>query len=554
MMALTPFFRQFGLLEDPFESTNADAEARLQTYFVPPPYFPAVLGDSRDPKSHIVLAPRGGGKSAQRRMVENRSLEAGDFLCVTYDRFDQPAGFEASQASLAYHLNQVCRLILIGVLVTVEGDPELVNQLSRNQRELLKFQINRFLGSLSAADFRAAVASLKNFGDKAKEFMKKYSGPLRIVAAVLIDKLGLANIEVPSEVIEEAKRDESASYHLNALAEISRTIGFESTYVLVDKVDEISITGDGASTFNFMRSLLTDLPTLETEGLAFKFFLWDQVQTFFGASHTRPDRVPIYTLAWTVDELSEMLSLRLAAYSEGRLASFNQMLTPDVTVDAHRLIAYLATGSPRDMIRLAKRISDEQTRSSERGRGITTEGLWLGVRAFSEERSNELYGTYLNDLKKVGDATFTIKELANDVFRIQDNAARRKVQLWQNAGIVARIGELANKPNRPAALYGIQDPRLLIAIRPAGPPDAILDRAVAQCPNCRTMCISDRVRVRSVYIRVRTRGDDLADGPGRSPRSVGTARRRGLPRYAAPPSWHVTAPQAATTSPPLPGM
>lgn len=494
-MTLSPFFRQFGLIEDPFESTNADAEARLDSYFVPPPYFASVLGDSRNPKTHVVLAPRGGGKSAQRRMIENRSFDAGDFLCVTYDRFDQPAGFEASQASLAYHLNQVCRLLLLGVLVELEDSPLLVEKLSREQRQLLKFQIERFLGSLSAAEFKEAVASLKNFGDKAKEFMKKYSGPLRVVVAAITDKLGLANIQLPSELVEEARRDESATYHLGALVQAAQAIGFNSTYVLVDKVDELSITGDGASTFNFIRSLLTDLPTLETEGLAFKFFLWDTVQSFYSGSSARPDRIPIYTLAWTVDELAEMLSLRLAAFSQGRIASFNQLLTEDATLDAHRLVAHLAAGSPRDMIRLAKRIVDQQTRSSDRPKGISTDAVWAGVRVFCDERSNELYGPYLNDLKKIGDATFTIKELASDIFRIQDNAARRKVQIWMNDGLVARIGELPNKPNRPAALYGILDPRVLVAIDPGSHPSAVLDRAVVQCPNCLSMCISDRVLI-----------------------------------------------------------
>src|SRR5439155_18193748 len=149
----SPFLRQFHLVEDPFESTNADTEPRLDAYFVPPPYFATVLGDTRNPKSHVVLAPRGGGKTAQRRMIETRSFDAGDFLCITYDRFDQPAGFSVGKATLAYHLNQVCRLILIGVLVQMNAEPELVERLSKNQKQVLKFQIDRFLGSLSAQEF-----------------------------------------------------------------------------------------------------------------------------------------------------------------------------------------------------------------------------------------------------------------------------------------------------------------------------------------------------------------------------------------------------------------
>lgn len=56
---------RLGFAEDPFASTNAADEPRLASYFVPPPYFHTVQGDPRNPKSHVVLAPRGGGKTAQ---------------------------------------------------------------------------------------------------------------------------------------------------------------------------------------------------------------------------------------------------------------------------------------------------------------------------------------------------------------------------------------------------------------------------------------------------------------------------------------------------------
>lgn len=54
----------------PFLKTNAVEEEFLQSYFVPPPYFDAVIGDSKSPGASIVLAPRGAGKTAQRLMVE----------------------------------------------------------------------------------------------------------------------------------------------------------------------------------------------------------------------------------------------------------------------------------------------------------------------------------------------------------------------------------------------------------------------------------------------------------------------------------------------------
>jgi hypothetical protein len=64
------FLSAFGFSENPFASTNADKEPHLSRYFVPPPYFTSVKGDPKDPKSNMVLAPRGGGKTAQKVMIE----------------------------------------------------------------------------------------------------------------------------------------------------------------------------------------------------------------------------------------------------------------------------------------------------------------------------------------------------------------------------------------------------------------------------------------------------------------------------------------------------
>ena len=50
-----------GFQNHPFAKTNADEEESLHEYFVPPPFFDAIIGDANSPSSAIVLAPRGAG-------------------------------------------------------------------------------------------------------------------------------------------------------------------------------------------------------------------------------------------------------------------------------------------------------------------------------------------------------------------------------------------------------------------------------------------------------------------------------------------------------------
>lgn len=488
------FFAQFGFSADPLESTNAENEPRLADYFVPPPYFVEVLGDPLNPHPDVVFAPRGSGKTAQRRMVEDQSA-AGQFLCITYDAAEQPPGFTLDQASWAYHMNQICRRILVGVLLAVEEDRFLVDALIPHQRQLLKFQLERFLGPLSVQEFGWAVSAIKSFGDKANDFWNRYGGPIAAALNILMNKSGLDKVNVPLELAEQGRADESLRYHFENLLDIARAVGFGSTYILVDKVDETPLTtNDAAATFEYIRALVTDLPTLEAAGVGFKFFLWDRIEEAFRTGGGRPDRVQVLTLNWSVVELTKMLQLRLAAFSDGRITSLNELLCAETTVDFHRLVTYLAAGSPRDMIRAAKAVVNEATRTTVPP-CIEEAAVWGGIRRFAEQRTRELFPTYLPDLKKVGEPSFTLNHLANDIFHVTHQAARNKVQNWMNAGLVEKIGEVPNPPNRPLHLYGILDLRVAITASTAMEVPLALDNFAVECPTCKEIVITAESRV-----------------------------------------------------------
>jgi len=69
-MSYDILLKRLGFESDPFSKTNADEEERLEEYFIAPPFFNAVYGSPNDPKSSIVFAPRGGGKTALKRKIE----------------------------------------------------------------------------------------------------------------------------------------------------------------------------------------------------------------------------------------------------------------------------------------------------------------------------------------------------------------------------------------------------------------------------------------------------------------------------------------------------
>lgn len=488
------FLKQFGFEQDPFASTNAADEPNLSDYFVEPPYFASVMGNPRNPKSHIVLAPRGGGKTAQRRMIEDASRGA-NILCVTYDTFELPERFKLADASWEYHAEQIARLLIVGILAHLLDNKTSVERLDKTSKEFLGIYIQRFLGSLTEKQFAQAVRSIKSFPEKAGELLRRFSGPLSAVVGAVLRHFNLPTPEVKAAAAKEL-RGESLRLDLARLAGIVKDLGFDSTYILVDRVDEIpQTTTDAAKTLQFIHALVTDLPTLELDGTAFKFFLWDLIEQDLRDSGGRPDRVPIYTLAWSAEDLQEMIARRLSALSFGRVKRLTEMFCPGLGIDADMLMSHLAAGSPRDLIRMMARVVAEQTRITDDASCIGERALWDGVRHFADERSEELFARFLPDVRRIGArgrVTFTINQLASDVFRVSSQAARSKVQKWQQTGLIDQIGELPNPGNRPMYLYGAVDIRLAIAMLRTVSPEEIIGNYVLFCPQCKRLAISDR--------------------------------------------------------------
>lgn len=492
-MSLNNFLGSFGFTDDPFSSTNAGEEPKLSKYFVPPPYFSNVLGNPLSPRSDVVLAPRGGGKTAQRIMIEVESRRNNDLLCVTYDNFDFTTSNIKASFDLSYHLLNISRLLLIAVLSEIAISTDKGNQLSKHQKTVIKYQAKELLGTLSAAEYGAAVKSLKNVGEKASDLWDKYGGKIAGLLNAFIERYDFGKIDISDIDPIKKNQSESVRYHFQQLVLAAQALGFFTIYILVDKVDEISITAKNAkSTFNFIEELLIDLPTLETPGIGFKIFLWDQVDQYYQISGARPDRVPIHRLKWTTSELSSMLSERLKAFSSEDISSFNQLLNTSCNIDVHTLVTFLANGSPRDMIRCCNDLVAEETRISTDSPSLSEEAIWKGIKKFCDARSSELFNQFIPELRKTGAVTFTINKLASDVFRVSQQAVRSKIQKWMNAGAVSKVGEIPNPGNRPLHLYALSDLRLAIALRPSNETEMILGNYVLICTSCDELCVSDK--------------------------------------------------------------
>jgi len=456
-MSYSDLLHGLGFERDPFAKTNADEEDLLEDYFIEPPFFKAVYGDIHEPKSAVVYAPRGGGKTALKRRIE-LSARTDAFLSVTYNFFPT-TGLKLEDISLEYHLRNVVRVLLVAVLS--EATTRGIDNLEKSDRHFLYVLTKEHLSQLSRAELKETISSVTHISDKAKEVWNSLTGPISAGLNVALAHFGFKAPEISKFEIDKATAG-TLEEQIKFLVSVVPHFGLASAYVLVDKIDENPLTGGAASSLAFVRPLLSDLGILETAGMAFKLFLWDRTEAE-ARQFSRPDRIKSYTLKWTAPQLKKMLSRRLAAHSDEKVSSLASITDLGRVADIDELVVDLSGGSPRNIIRICKAIFDEQSELNFQSSVVSERAVLAGIEVIAAAIATETVPeNVLRDLKKLKRADFTLTNVYADVFRISQGAGTQKVQSWQDSGAVIKIGNRQEKKgNRPSNVYAVASPIVL---------------------------------------------------------------------------------------------
>lgn len=456
-MSYNDLLHSLGFERDPFAKTNADEEELLEDYFIEPPFFKAVYGDIQAPRSAVVYAPRGGGKTALKRRIE-LAARTDAFLSVTYNSFPT-TGLKLKDITLEYHLRNVVRVLLVAVLSAATSSG--VERLSTVERHFLYVLAKEHLTQLSRAELKEAIASVTHISDKAKEVWNTLTGPISAGLGVVLAHFGFKAPEISKFETEKAKAG-TLEEQIKFLVSIVPNFGYASAYVLVDKVDENPLTGVASSSLAFIKPLLSDLAMLETAGMAFKLFLWDRMEGD-ARIFSRPDRIKTYTLKWTAPQLKTMLSRRLAAHSNKRILSLASITELGRSADIDEVVVDLSGGSPRNIIRICKAVLDQQSELGSDSKVLTERAVLAGIEEIAAAIAAETVPeNILRDLKKLKRADFTVSNVYADVFRISQGAGTQKVQSWQDSGAVIKIGNRQEKKgNRPSNVYAVSSPMVL---------------------------------------------------------------------------------------------
>lgn len=487
---------KLGFESNPFQYTDAEREKLLPEYFVPPPYFDSVWGDPITPMPTVVLAPRGSGKTAQKKMIEIHALSSQIVLPISYNRFEFTELKTLDDVALDYHISNICRLVTAAILSFLEEKEEQRNQLSKWQRIRLASLTEFYLSDLSSDYLRNIAEAVQPLSAKARIIWNAYlAEPAAKLFATFASGWGWMPIEPDFKLIGKSTKSVLAPLksHLEMLADLAKTIGFVSIYVLIDKVDETELTGnDSEQTFKLLTPILKDLDFLSLRGYGFKFFLWDALLPYYIKS-ARPDRVAQYHLEWTRPQLHTMLQNRLQAHSKGRLQKLSSV-SEDIGSSLDELVVAFSQRSPRNVIRICEKILSEQLRITPDAPKLTRDAINQGLTIYCNDTLVESFGTStVSDLRRVGRVEFTITHLVDNVFKTTANACRNKVTAWTKAGLVAHVSDIqkGKTGGRPINNYRFIDTRAALLAKGNKTPIEFVRAHLLECTTCHSDQIID---------------------------------------------------------------
>lgn len=491
-MTFTDYLDAIGLENNPFQFYNADKEVDLiSNYFIKPDYFEDIWGDPYNPVSNIVYAPRGGGKTAQRIMVEKRAKDFEDILTVTYTNHDLSQFKNINEITLAYHLTYLNRLLLLAFFNRINDENFDYNaRFSYSERQYI-YKITRIYLYETPASFpNQAINALKTVGDRAVDLWNGFKEPIVNVVKQITKSKGLeidlSNIEIDKK-LEFSHRDNF--FNINALL---NKAGYNSIMVLIDKVDEQNLTGNNPlSSFILISDLIKDLELLETPNMSFKFFLWDALRPF-AMEHARPDRVFSYDLVWTWQQIETMLSKRVSAYSNGKVTNFNSLFKSRKSLGRIILFSEL---SPRDCVRMCNRILSEQFKVNPNSINFEEHVVNASIESFCKEKSQELItnSSNYNYLTKTNKVSFTIEELVSSKLASDSSKVRNIINPWTSANYLKKIGLVKRKNAKAVNEYAFQEIRLAFTACPTLDLDEFIEKKVRRCihQSCKTIFYRD---------------------------------------------------------------
>lgn len=478
--------KTFSLKSNPFEHYTAENEPDISLYAVRPPYLSAITDRARALNSFILFGQRGAGKSATRLTVfkeDYSTEEKKPFLVNLTDFTDLIEKFKKGRLTerdiiylVAY--NVIDQMLGWISLLDEDKRKKIISQLSAKQRELIFALLKGFYLSKSEGERELTTENTLKLLDSAwfkrsqiwtshrwESISKVIAAAINTLSKKTLDDDAI-DISNPAEELLKSLTGESANAPrvlLSRLVDFSQSFGFSGICVLIDKLDETTVTTNSSeATAQLIFPLLSNIQLLEINNFSWIAFVWDAVQDHFNSKHRiRLDKIAHANISWNNDELKEMLDKRMSFFSNGKL-KFEDIL--DVSGDKHKVVEqliHISVKSPRELIKLCDIIFREHDANEFKG-GINEQSLNSGIDKYCLDTIGTWYeNDVLQQIYRLGKDNFVNKDVQK-LFKISDQGARNKIKAWEDMQIVKKKGTTpSDAGGKPVTLYEVADPRIV---------------------------------------------------------------------------------------------
>ena len=388
--AIRAWLANWDFVDNPFAIWEADDEPLLERYFVKRPFFDQLLASH---KSTLVFAPRGGGKSATRLMVETECrprLPTASVLAVPYIDFSPFA--ESSNLppslSLENYLPHLIFIIASYLLESLAVKSARVMLLERHYLAHLRYWLDwleheHHLKLLTGERLRLLLrlGGAKKDDVKLNQFVEEFQSGKLIRDSQKVQWGAFAHHLItlrdaipisPDTPIDTSIRKIEAFVRLTLDALSFDSAPCYAIYLLIDGVDEYPLTqNDPQMSAAVLHPLLGNLRLLEMPGLVCKFFLPLEHRAAI-EKVTRSDRLEVISLEWSQsaekqpNDLRDLLRLRIAAFNTRKMNTLSELCDPSLRYRLEDEMIETARNSPRDLLRLGNLLFSEHCRETPR--------------------------------------------------------------------------------------------------------------------------------------------------------------------------------------------
>jgi ribosomal protein L29 len=303
-----------------FSADEASGEDKiLSSFFVPPAWFKALVGNPDVGDSWIVFGERGYGKTAVCLSIAENLRNK--ILPVVFNAFDElDANEEGDIISLDKWLQAVRKKLLDILHKKMQKHGSHRKKIGGNAENSRIFWAIYYISGIE----QTIIVSQP---DNAMSLVQRYQ-------------------EMPP--LE----------WFNMLGYLIRRAGFKSVYLLIDGIKE-----QHKDRLRILAPLLDNRANLHQSSFSLRFFLPSSFEQEL-KQHWKQDIPLTDKIIWSDRHLREMLSRRLQLQRKparrntkaAKIECFADLCAPDLGFDADELLVRAAQGSPRRLIRLARKI------------------------------------------------------------------------------------------------------------------------------------------------------------------------------------------------------